>query len=204
MAANPLRSTGAGVRAYGGEGSGEGAMNRVRLAFAMLTAVVVARSAAAQVPPRCATPPQLRAISDLRFGRLVMVERGGTAELIAGPCTVSEFQGVQYLQTADSGCAEFELDGGSANANQVVAVEVRNARTVSYAGGAGRAQVLNVTVADASGRLQGGGGGVSTVRLDAAGRSRLRVGARLSVVEFASGELRTPITLAANYLGCPR
>ncbi len=178
-------------------------MHVSRLALGVCAAVVAAGSATAQVPPRCATPPELRAVSDLRFGRLVMVERGGTAELIAGPCTVSEFQGVQYLTTADSGCAEFELDGGSANANQLVAVEVRNARTVSYAGGAGRAQVLNVTVADESGRLQGGGR-LSTVRLDDAGRSRLRVGARLSVVEFAPGELRAPITLAANYLGCPR
>jgi hypothetical protein len=159
---------------------------------------------AAEAQARCETPPALRSVSDLRFGRLVMVERGGTAELIAGPCTVSEFQGVTHLTTADSGCAEFELDGGAANANAVVVVEVRNPRTLSFAGGAGRAQLLNVTVADAAGRLQGGGGGLSTLRLDAAGRSRVRVGARIAVVDFAPGELRAPITLAAHYLGCPR
>lgn len=179
-------------------------MTNARTVAGLTAALAAAGTAAAQVPPRCATPPELRAVSDIRFGRLVMVERGGTAELIAGPCTVSEFQGVQYLTTADSGCAEFELDGGAANANQVVAVEVRNPRTVTYAGGAGRAQILNVTVSDEGGRLQGGGGSLSTVRLDELGRSRLRVGARLSVIEFAPGELRTPITLAAHYLGCPR
>jgi hypothetical protein len=176
-------------------------MRHLPLALAITATLGSAGAASAQA--RCETPPTVRSISDMRFGRLVMAERGGAAELAAGPCTVQEFQGVARLTTADSGCAEFELDGGPQNANGLVVVEVRNPRTVSFAGGAGRAQVLNVSVADPSGRLQGGGS-LSTVRLDATGRSRLRVGARLSVTDFASGELRAPLTLAAHYVGCPR
>ncbi len=176
-------------------------MNGRRAVLGVAAVLACAPAVAAQ--ERCQTPPEIRAVSDLRFGRLVVAERGGTAELSAGDCVVETVRDVDRLPSADSGCAEFELEGGTLNANRLVLLEIRSPRTVTFAGGAGRAQLLQFTVGGSTGDSPGGGA-FQTIRLGGDGRARVSVGARLQVVDFAPGEVRAPVTVAAHYVGCRR
>lgn len=168
-----------------------------------LIGLAAASGAAAQ--DRCQSAPALRAVSDLRFGRLVIDRQGGTALLSSGECTVSGSGGAAQLATADVGCAEFELDGGVARADQAVTLTLVAPRTTSF-GGAGSAQISRLTLSDDGAGPIGGSEGASgrfTVRLDSSGRRRVRVGAQLRILQFSPGEVRAPVTLTASYLGCP-
>lgn len=155
---------------------------------------------AGAAPTPCTAPLSLTANSDLQFGRLVVADRGGSVNLQAPSCSISVTDGVAPLSGFATSCAEFELTGSPASAGRSVQVQVQAPRTFSFAKGAGSAELVRTSL---SGTGVQGGAGFFLVKLDGGGRSVLRLGASLRILRFAPGEIATPITLVANYLGCP-
>jgi hypothetical protein len=171
---------------------------RARALAALAAILACAGPAAAAVD--CGSTLNLTPTSDLDLGRLIVADRGGGVDFPASSCSFAGTDGVMQLVGISNSCATFEINGGAANANRLVQLQVQAPRSFSYASGGGLIEVVQVSVA---GTNVLGAGQFYVVRLDGAGRGELRMGTRLRIVRFAPGTIAAPINLIATYLGCP-